>query len=85
MLTWERIKHSIRGKLFRAKVPGGWLIWPSAVSPSILTPIINGTGPRCLNQGSLYPALQLATEAAGWQRLTEAIGLILRMSEGGTG
>jgi len=26
---------------------------------------------------------QLATEAAGWQRLTEAIGLILTMSEGG--
>src|SRR4029079_5735305 len=27
---------------------------------------------------------QLATEAASWQRLIEAIGLILRMSEGGT-
>jgi PadR family transcriptional regulator len=26
---------------------------------------------------------QLETEAAGWQRLTEAVGLILRMSEGG--
>ena len=25
----------------------------------------------------------LETEAAGWQRLTEAVGLILRMSEGG--
>jgi PadR family transcriptional regulator, regulatory protein PadR len=26
---------------------------------------------------------QLATEAASWQRLTEAVGLILLMSEGG--
>src|ERR1700732_858295 len=26
---------------------------------------------------------QLETEAASWQRLTEAVGLILRMSEGG--
>ena len=26
---------------------------------------------------------QLETEAAGWQRLTEAVGLILRLSEGG--
>jgi PadR family transcriptional regulator PadR len=26
---------------------------------------------------------QLQTEAAGWQRLTEAVGLILKMSEGG--
>ena len=26
---------------------------------------------------------QLASEAAGWQRLTEAIGLVLRLSEGG--
>jgi len=26
---------------------------------------------------------QLETEAAGWQRLTEAVGLILNMSEGG--
>jgi len=26
---------------------------------------------------------ELETEAAGWQRLTEAVGLILRMSEGG--
>ena len=26
---------------------------------------------------------QLETEAASWERLTEAIGLILRMSEGG--
>src|SRR5215469_8370555 len=26
---------------------------------------------------------QLETEAAGWQRLTEAVGLILKMSEGG--
>ena len=26
---------------------------------------------------------QLETEAAGWHRLTEAVGLILRMSEGG--
>ena len=26
---------------------------------------------------------QLDTEAASWQRLTEAVGLILRMSEGG--
>jgi PadR family transcriptional regulator PadR len=28
---------------------------------------------------------QLEAEAAGWQRLTEAVGLILRMSEGGAG
>jgi DNA-binding PadR family transcriptional regulator len=28
---------------------------------------------------------QLETEAAGWQRLAEAVGLILRMSEGGAG
>src|SRR5262245_24279077 len=28
---------------------------------------------------------QLETEAAGWERLTEAIGLILKMSEGGAG
>ncbi len=49
-------------------------------------------------QGSLYPALhrlenrgllaaegkaQLKTEAASWQRLTEAVGLILKLSEGG--
>ncbi len=27
---------------------------------------------------------QLETEAASWQRLTEAVALILRMSEGGT-
>ena len=27
---------------------------------------------------------QLETEAASWQRLTEAVGLILRLSEGGT-
>lgn len=26
---------------------------------------------------------QLETETAGWQRLTEAVGLILKMSEGG--
>jgi len=26
---------------------------------------------------------QLETEAASWQRLTEAVGLILKMSEGG--
>ncbi|HEX3585109.1 MAG TPA: PadR family transcriptional regulator [Candidatus Angelobacter sp.] len=26
---------------------------------------------------------QLETEAAGWERLSEAVGLILRMSEGG--
>jgi len=26
---------------------------------------------------------QLEAEAAGWQRLTEAVGLILKMSEGG--
>jgi len=26
---------------------------------------------------------QLETEAASWQRLTEAVGLVLRMSEGG--
>jgi PadR family transcriptional regulator PadR len=28
---------------------------------------------------------QLETEAAGWERLTEAVGLILKMSEGGAG
>jgi PadR family transcriptional regulator PadR len=28
---------------------------------------------------------QLETEAAGWRRLTEAVGLILKMSEGGAG
>lgn len=28
---------------------------------------------------------QLATEAAGWQRLAEAVALILKMSEGGAG
>ena len=28
---------------------------------------------------------QLDMEAAGWQRLTEAVGLILKMSEGGAG
>jgi len=28
---------------------------------------------------------QLETEAAGWQRLTQAVGLILKMSEGGAG
>jgi PadR family transcriptional regulator PadR len=27
---------------------------------------------------------QLETEAADWQRLTEAVGLILRLAEGGT-
>lgn len=27
---------------------------------------------------------QLDAQTAGWQRLTEAVGLILRMSEGGT-
>lgn len=27
---------------------------------------------------------QLATETASWSRLTEAVGLILKMSEGGT-
>jgi PadR family transcriptional regulator PadR len=26
---------------------------------------------------------QLETEAAGWERLTEAVGLILKLSEGG--
>jgi len=29
--------------------------------------------------------VQLETEAAGWQRLTEAVGLILKLSEGGAG
>ena len=28
---------------------------------------------------------QLETEAAGWQRLTQAVSLILKMSEGGAG
>src|SRR5262249_31887893 len=28
---------------------------------------------------------QLETEAAGWERLTEAVSLILKMSEGGAG
>src|SRR5262245_30817603 len=28
---------------------------------------------------------QLETEAAGWQRLTEAVSLILKLSEGGAG
>src|ERR671938_287529 len=28
---------------------------------------------------------QLETETVGWQRLTEAVGLILKMSEGGAG
>ncbi|HKY05822.1 MAG TPA: hypothetical protein VJQ56_13080 [Blastocatellia bacterium] len=40
-----------------------------------------------LPQGSLYPAIHglenRGLQEAGWQRLIEASGLILKMSEGG--
>lgn len=26
-LEWEKVEHNLNDRVFRAKVPGGWIVW----------------------------------------------------------
>jgi hypothetical protein len=50
---------------------------------TLLQDVRCGLGTPAKNPVKLRGRTQLETEAASWQRLAEAVGLILQMSEGG--